>query len=93
MMNATALPTAKFGDYTFVFRCAVLIATEGLGVRPSQKAKLMPSKAKPTPAAPFRRRSQRFDPAMKAGIGATACSVLILALVLLAMHTLPVSIG
>jgi predicted transglutaminase-like cysteine proteinase len=30
---------------------------------------------------------------MKAGIGATACSVLIVALVLLAMHALPVSVG
>ena len=34
-----------------------------------------------------------MDEAMKAGIGATACSVLILAIVLLAMHTLPISIG
>jgi hypothetical protein len=30
---------------------------------------------------------------MKAGIGATACSVLIVALTFLAMHILPVSIG
>jgi hypothetical protein len=44
----------------------------------------MSSKAKPTTAAPFRRRSHRIDPTMNAGIGATACSVLILALVLLA---------
>jgi hypothetical protein len=34
-----------------------------------------------------------MDPAMKAGIGATACSVLILAFVFLVMHTQPVSIG
>jgi hypothetical protein len=51
----------------------------------------MPSKADATTAAPKRRRS--MDQAMKAGIGATAGSVLILALFLLAMHTLPVSIG
>jgi hypothetical protein len=30
---------------------------------------------------------------MKAGIGAAACSVLILTIVLLVMHMLPVSIG
>jgi hypothetical protein len=42
-------------------------------------------------AASFRRR--RMDPAMKAGIWATACSVLIVALVFLAMNTLQVSIG
>jgi len=52
----------------------------------------MPSNKTAT-AAPFRRRNHSIDPAMKAGIGATACSVLILALVLLVMHTLPVSIG
>jgi hypothetical protein len=34
-----------------------------------------------------------MDPAMKAGIGAAACSVLIVALVFLAMQMLPVSIG
>jgi hypothetical protein len=34
-----------------------------------------------------------MDRAMKAGIGATACSVLIVALVLLTMHALPVSVG
>jgi len=34
-----------------------------------------------------------MDPAMKAGIGATICSILILGLVLLAIQTLPVSIG
>jgi hypothetical protein len=34
-----------------------------------------------------------MDPAMKAGIWATAGSVLIVALVFLAMHTLQVGIG
>ena len=46
-----------------------------------------------TTAASYLRRSHGMDKAMKAGIGATACSVLIAAIVLLAMHTLPVSIG
>jgi hypothetical protein len=50
----------------------------------------MPSKANATTA---RRGNHSMDRAMKAGIGATACSVLIVALVLLAMHVLPVSIG
>jgi hypothetical protein len=59
----------------------------------SQEAKPMPSKDKITTAAPFRRRNHSMDPAMKAGIGAIACSVLFLAFVLLAIHTLPVSIG
>ena len=53
----------------------------------------MPPKDHASTAASFRRRDSSMDPAMKAGIGATACSVLILALVVLAMHTLPVSIG
>ena len=52
----------------------------------------MPSKAKRTTAS-SRRRNRSMDPAMKAGIGAIACSVLFLAFVLLAMHTLPTSIG
>jgi hypothetical protein len=51
----------------------------------------MPWKAKATIVAQFCKH--RMDPAMKAGIGATAYSVLIVALVLLAMQMLPVSIG
>jgi hypothetical protein len=39
------------------------------------------------------RRSRGMDEAIKAGIGATVCSVFILAIVLLAMHTLPTSVG
>ena len=39
------------------------------------------------------RRSRGMDEAMKAGIGATVCSVFILAIVLLAMYTLPTSVG
>ena len=53
----------------------------------------MPSKTQATTAASFHRRNHGIDEAMKAGIGATACSVLILAIVLLAMHALPISIG
>jgi hypothetical protein len=34
-----------------------------------------------------------MDPALKAGIAATACSVLIVAIGLLAMHMLPVGMG
>jgi hypothetical protein len=51
----------------------------------------MLSKADATMAAPKRRRG--MDQALKAGIEATACSALILALFLLTMHTLLVSIG
>jgi hypothetical protein len=53
----------------------------------------MPPKANATNVSLFRRRNSSIDTAMKAGIGAAICSVLILALVFLAMHTLPVSIG
>jgi hypothetical protein len=57
-----------------------------------KNAKPMTSKASATPTS-FRRGNHSMDPAMKAGIGATACSVLIATLVLLAMHAVPVSIG
>ena len=53
----------------------------------------MPSKANATSAASFRRCNDGMDQAMKAGIGATACGVLILAIVLPTMHALPVNIG
>ena len=53
----------------------------------------MTEKSHTMTAAPFHRRSRGMGEAMKAGIGAAACSVLILAIVLLAMHTLPVSFG
>ena len=46
-----------------------------------------------TTVTSFRRRSQDMDEAMTAGIAATACSVLILAIVWLAIYALPVSIG
>ena len=38
-------------------------------------------------------RRHGMDEALKAGIGATACSVAILAIILLAMHVLPAGIG
>jgi hypothetical protein len=53
----------------------------------------MPEKSHATTAASFHRRSHGMDEAMKAGIGAIVCSVLVLAIVYLAVHTLPVSIG
>ena len=53
----------------------------------------MPTKTQPTTAATFHRRSHGIDEAMKAGIGAAACSVLILVIVLLAMYALPISMG
>ena len=53
----------------------------------------MPEKSPATTAASFHLRGRGVDEAMKAGVGATACSVLILAIVLLAMHALPTSVG
>jgi hypothetical protein len=53
----------------------------------------MPPKLNTSTTVAFRRRKDSMDPATKAGIGATACSVLIVALTFLAMHILPVSIG
>ena len=53
----------------------------------------MPEKSPATTAVSFHRRSRGMDEAMKAGVGATVCSVLILAVVLLAMHALPTSVG
>ena len=53
----------------------------------------MPEKSHVTSPASFHRRSHRMDEATKAGIGATLCSLVILAIVLLSMHMLPVSIG
>ena len=53
----------------------------------------MLEKSHATTAASVHRRSRGMDEAMKTGIGATVCSMLILAIVLLAMHTLPTSVG
>ena len=50
-------------------------------------------KSHATTTASFDRRNHGVDEATKAGIGATVCSAFILAIVFLAMHTLPFSIG
>ena len=44
-------------------------------------------------APQFGRRAPRMDEALKAGIGATLCSVVILAIMFVVLHALPVSIG
>jgi hypothetical protein len=41
----------------------------------------------------FRRRGPRRDEAMKAGIGATICSIIILAVMVLVLHAMPIGIG
>jgi hypothetical protein len=41
----------------------------------------------------FGRRGPRLDEAMKAGIGATVCSIIILAVMMLVLHTMPIGIG
>jgi len=43
--------------------------------------------------AQFGRRGPRMDEAMKAGIGAALCSVIILAIMFTVLHALPVHIG
>jgi hypothetical protein len=55
-------------------------------------AKPMPPKDNASTAASLRPR-KRMDPAMKAGLRATAWSVLIVTLTYMAMHMFPVSIG
>ncbi len=52
----------------------------------------MPATTHAAAAAPSR-RIMAVDEAMKAGVAATACSVLILVIVLLAMLVAPVSMG
>jgi len=49
----------------------------------------MPEKSHATTTTLFHRRNHGMDEATKAGIGATVCSAFILAIVFLAMHTLP----
>ena len=53
----------------------------------------MPEKSPATTAVSFHRRSRGMNEAMKAGVGATVCSALILAIAFLAMHTLPANLG
>jgi hypothetical protein len=52
----------------------------------------MPVKKNASIATSLRPR-KGMDPAMKAGLRATGCSVLIVTLTYLAMHMLPISIG
>jgi hypothetical protein len=40
-----------------------------------------------------RRGGPRLDEAMKAGIGATICSIIILAIMVLVLHAMPIGIG
>ena len=44
-------------------------------------------------APQFRPRAPRMDEALKAGIGATVCSLVILAILFIVLQALPVSIG
>ena len=53
----------------------------------------MLEKSHATTTASVHRRNRGMDEATKAGIGASVCSVFILAILFLAMHTLPFSIG
>ena len=72
---------------------SVLLSSEALVsvTRPNPRGEANASNV--TTAASVPRRNRSMDQAMKAGIGATACSVLILVIVLLAMHTVPLTIG
>ena len=53
----------------------------------------MPEKSPATTAVSFHLRGRGMDEAMKAGVGATVYSMLISAIVSLAMHALPTSVG
>ena len=66
---------------------------EGCAGFRSRPTKSMPTRTQETTVASFRCRSQGMGEAVRAGIAATACSVLILAIVFLAIYALPVSIG
>jgi hypothetical protein len=48
---------------------------------------------RPRPAPQSDRRGPRMDEALKAGIGATVCSVVILTIMFAVLQALPVSIG
>jgi hypothetical protein len=62
----------------------------------SEPSELFPPIAlfKRPPRAPQQgRRAPRMDEALKAGIGATVCSVIILTIMFVVLQALPVSIG
>jgi hypothetical protein len=48
---------------------------------------------RPRAVRQFGRRGPRLDEAMKAGIGATICSIIILAIMVLVLHAMPIGIG
>jgi hypothetical protein len=48
---------------------------------------------RPRAVRQFVRRIPRMDEAMKAGIGATICSVIILAIMMLVLQAMPIGIG
>ena len=48
---------------------------------------------RPRAVRQFGRRGPRLDEAMKAGIGATICSIVILAIMVLVLHAMPIGIG
>jgi DNA-directed RNA polymerase specialized sigma24 family protein len=92
------LQAGRFQDRSQVTTWLLAIArNKALSALPRRSTEELDEKAvaavEDTDNNPARRGNHSMDPAMKAGIGATACSVLIVALVLLAMHVLPVSIG
>jgi hypothetical protein len=55
--------------------------------------KLFPEKSHAAILAWSQRRNRGLDEATKAGIGAIVCSMLLLTILFLVMHTLPISIG
>ena len=48
---------------------------------------------RPRAVRQFGRRGPRLDEAMTAGIGATICSIIILAIMVLVLHAMPIGIG
>ena len=57
------------------------------------RMKLLPEKSHTASFAWSQRRNRGLDEATKAGIGATVCSMLLLVILFLVLHTLPISIG
>ena len=53
----------------------------------------MSARRRRTNVAPFYHTAHGMDEALKAGLGAAACSLLILSIALLVMHGVPAGIG
>jgi len=66
--------------------------TSSKGAEFDRSEGIMPATTHAAAAAPTR-RLMAVDEAMKAGIAATACSVLIIVIVVLAMLVMPASMG